>query len=413
MRILSILIGCLFLATSVWAEPLKINELQKDSAKKGWTAKENKISKLTDVQKKKRLGLKGHGVKMPKTPMKALKALKALPTSLDYRTQGYVSSIKDQGDCGSCWAFAATGVLESATMFKNATPNVNLDLAEQVVVSCDSADQGCNGGYMDAVSDFVVNKGIPLESCYPYTATDGSCSAACSNWQSTSYKASSWGYAATVSPTADNIKNALVTYGPLVTTMYVYSDFYYYSSGIYKYTSGSLEGGHAVIIVGYNDGESYFIVKNSWGPEWGESGYFRIAYSELTSKVLFGEETIYYEVATSPTPTECTFSMSPTSASYTYVGGTGTITVTASNPTCAWTAVSSVSWITMGSGSGVGSGSVSYTVATNSSTNTRDGIITVAGKSFTVSQSSKGGGCDTAKPKESGANAIRPWYKFW
>ena len=91
------------------------------------------------------------------------------------------------------------------------------------------------------------------------------------------------------SPTVDALKNALSTHGPLVTTFSVYEDFYDYSEGIYSYVSGGYLGGHAVLLVGYNDDEQYFIVKNSWGTWWGEDGYFRIAYSEVNGTTQFGD----------------------------------------------------------------------------------------------------------------------------
>jgi C1A family cysteine protease len=76
--------------------------------------------------------------------------------------------------------------------------------------------------------------------------------------------------------------------------MNVYNDFFSYVSGIYSYTKGRLAGGHVVLIVGYDDANEYFIVKNSWGDEWGDAGYFKIAYSQLTSVVKFGQYTILY-----------------------------------------------------------------------------------------------------------------------
>ena len=82
--------------------------------------------------------------------------------------------------------------------------------------------------------------------------------------------------------------------------MDVYTDFYSYIGGIYKYVTGKLEGGHAILIVGYDDASQYFIVKNSWGDGWGESGYFRIAYSELSRPVYFGDWTIAYYTDTTP-----------------------------------------------------------------------------------------------------------------
>lgn len=92
----------------------------------------------------------------------------------------------------------------------------------------------------------------------------------------------------------DQIKRALVSHGPVSTTFSVYEDFFYYSDGVYQYTYGELLGDHAVLIVGYDDPGHYFIIKNSWGNDWGESGYFRIGYSELASVTELGKYTIAY-----------------------------------------------------------------------------------------------------------------------
>jgi C1A family cysteine protease len=299
--VILVFVGGFIFGQNSWAGTIKVDKLSLESAKVGWVAKENPISKLTDDQKKKRLGVKGHG-KMPRIPVAKFRAIKEVPASLDYRSRGVVSSVKDQGNCGSCWAFAAVGALESVVMIKSNAPNTDLNLSEQTMVSCDSGDEGCNGGYPDAAADFLKSTGVPVESCFPYSASDLPCSNACANWQASAYKVTSWNYVATVAPNAEDIKAALVSYGPLSTTMLVYDDFFYYSSGVYKYVSGSLQGGHAILIVGYDDAGKYFIVKNSWGTEWGEAGYFKIAYSEMTSKVLFGEQTIYYDVSVTPPP---------------------------------------------------------------------------------------------------------------
>jgi C1A family cysteine protease len=287
-RIFVLLIAFLFGSGIAFAD---FKTVAPRAEKAGW--------KVKDYGKKFRLGLKKYG-KMSKVPLAKFKAAKAVPSSYDWRTAGMVTPVRDQGNCGSCWAFSSVGVLESVNKIKD-NNTADLDLSEQIVVSCDTGNEGCNGGYMDAVSDFLKASGTGLESCYPYTATNGSCSKACAD--KSAYKVTSWGYVSTVSPDVESIKAALVTCGPLVTTMMVYSDFMYYRSGIYKYTSGQLEGGHAIILVGYDDATQAFTVKNSWGTGWGESGYFRIAYSEISTRVLFGEETIYYTVeATPPTP---------------------------------------------------------------------------------------------------------------
>ena len=168
----------------------------------------------------------------------------------------------------------------------------------------------------------------------------------------------SWADVTGTSPTVSAIRDALVSYGPLVTTMDVYDDFFSYVSGVYSHTTGDNAGGHAVLIVGYNDAGQYFIVKNSWGAGWGESGYFKIAYSELGTVVNFGDYTLRY------TGSACSYSISPSSQSLGYAAGSGSVTV-ATQGGCAWTATSNApSWITTTS-SGTGNGTATFTVAAN------------------------------------------------
>ena len=230
-------------------------------------------------------------------------------------------------------------------------------------------------------SDYIRDTGLPLETCYPYTATDGSCGSACGTYQTATYRIAGWAYVATTSPTVSAIRDALVSYGPLVTTMDVYDDFFSYSSGVYTHTTGGYAGGHAVLIVGYSDAGQYFIVKNSWGANWGESGYFKIAYSEISSVVEFG----YYTIAYSGSA--CSYSISPASQSFSASGGTGTVNVT-TQAGCTWSVSSSASWITITAGSsGTGSGNVTYSVASNSGSSARSAGLTIAGQTVTVSES--------------------------
>jgi hypothetical protein len=347
-----------------------------------WIAGETSVSKLPPEHRKLRLGL----IK-PEVPVAERLGSVGLPTlelpqSLDWRhnPNNYVTPIRDQGNCGSCWAFATTGALESNTLINDDSRGLDLDLAEQILVSCSHAGN-CGGGYIDRASDFIRDTGLPEESCYPYTANNGNCRRACKGWRSSTDRIDSWSYVATTSPTVDDIKNALYTYGPLVTTMDVYTDFFHYNDGIYSYTSGSYEGGHAILIIGYNDTDQYFIAKNSWGIGWGEGGFFNIAYSQISYPVEFGYWTIAYHQEAS-----CTYSIFPANQSFPAAGGSETINVTA-DTNCSWTAVSNASWITITSGSsGTGNGSVEYSVAPSRKKKTRTGTITVAGHLFTVKQ---------------------------
>jgi C1A family cysteine protease len=301
-----------------------------------WAAGETSISKLPPAERKKRLGLllpsTYQTVKAPALE-ESLVSTQAvtLPSSLDWRNNGgnYVTPVRDQDYCGSCWAFATAGALESATLRAAGTPGVDLNLAEQILVSCSGAGD-CDGGYISDASDYIQDTGLPYEACYPYTHTNGYCGNACSSWQLSTYKISSWRWITITSTTALALKTALNTYGPLVTTMKVYTDFYSYkykidSSNIYSYTSGDYEGNHAVLMVGYNDAEQYFIVKNSWGTGWGISGYLKIAYSEIDSVVAFGDWTIAY-TATPQSPS--TLTVTPSS-----IARGSSVTVTFNNTT--------------------------------------------------------------------------------
>lgn len=400
------IVSSLLLSTAEFSFAHELDDIRAAIKSKGarWSAGETSISKLSQQERKMRVGALKPLLSVPEQTQTAAPYLLSAPTgSFDWRNNGGtndVTPVRDQGQCGSCWAFATTGALESSTLI-HGTYNPVLDLAEQILLSCSRAGS-CGGGYIDKASNFLRTTGLPFESCYPYSATNGSCSKACLNWKNSSYKIPAWHWVATTSPDVATIKNALFTYGPLVTTMNVYSDFYSYKSGVYSHVSGSNQGGHAILIIGYADdsslsGGGYFSVKNSWGTDWGEpwgsepGGYFRIAYSELKSIVQFGYYTIAYDASAPPPPT-CTYSISPTSKSFASGGGSGSFSVTTGSA-CAWTAQSSVVWVSVNSGSsGTGNGKVKYAVAANKTTSSRTGSIVVRDnnsnvvRTFTITQ---------------------------
>jgi len=368
----------------------ELGEIQAAIVQKGaqWQAGETSMSVLPPAQQKLRLGLI-----LPKdedlaaAPLAAMSMPPAgLPVALDWTTPvNFVTPVRDQKSCGSCWAFATAAALESASLIKNTIPCYNLDTSEQVLVSCGSAGS-CSGGYVDKASNYIRDSGLPYEACFPYTATNNTCSAACYNYQTESYRVQSWAYVTTTSVSVEAIKNALVSYGPLVTTMDVYADFFSYHGGVYSYVSGAYQGGHAILIVGYDDATQSFRAKNSWGTGWGEGGFFQIAYSAVGNPVYFGEFTIAYNGAApqppppapDPTPAACTFTISPTSKTFTDKGGKGSITVT-TGAGCAWTASESSEWVTFTSGaSKTGSGTVSYSIAPNTTASMRTTSIGIS-----------------------------------
>jgi hypothetical protein len=258
-----------------------------------WSARDTSISKLPPEERKKRLGSK-YPFLLPEKTLTGSSG--SLPVRLDWRNYNggsYVTPVKEQGSCSACWAFAPTAALESNILISRNTPGIDLDLSEQTLISC-GLSGSCDGGLTDSASDFIRGFGLPVESCYSYGAADGLCFNACTNWESDTYKINAW---YKVKPTVEAMKSALYNLGPLVTMMAVQTDFYYYQSGVYSHSWGAFEGYHSAVIVGYDDAEQYFIVKSSWGADWGEAGYFRIAYGEINSETKFGFLTIAYETA--------------------------------------------------------------------------------------------------------------------
>lgn len=263
-----------------------------------WHADVTPLSKLSPAERKMWLGARDDESQTtaPKPSDTAPEPLvTGTPSTLDWRSiegVNFVSPVKSQGGCGSCWAFAATAALESQVMIANG--GLPIDLSEQILLSCSGAGT-CSGGYVTRASDFVRDVGLPLETCFKYTASNNSCDNACTNWRSDTEQISAWNRVSVTTTRVDAMKNALYAYGPIIANMRVYGDFYSYKTGVYSYTSGYYVGGHSVLVVGYDDLNQAFIVKNSWGAGWGEAGFFRIAYSETTGTSNFGYALLAYD----------------------------------------------------------------------------------------------------------------------
>ena len=264
-----------------------------------WIAGETSVSRLSTEQKQRRLGSlvpEGSGAEQ----LSLLSSATLLPASLDWRNyngKNFVTPVRNIGTCSSSWAFAPTAGLESYTLRKNNTPGVDLNLSEQVLISC--ADAGdCSGGWISKASDFIRKFGLPLESCYPYTASNGSCSNACSDWSAHAYKIDSWffcGFKRDPSPHQRGRHKKCPVYAwPSGINYGCYNDFMSYVSGIYSYSGGIELGRTAILIIGYDDPGQYFIAKNFWGTSWGEAGFFKIDYDQVFNVVEFGQQTIAY-----------------------------------------------------------------------------------------------------------------------
>jgi C1A family cysteine protease len=229
-------------------------------------------------------------------------ALAALPGSYNWCDLGGCTPVRDQGQCGSCWAFGTVGALETNILIKD---GASRDLSEQYLVSCNVEGWGCNGGWW--AHDYHEWKypagepgpGAVYESEFPYTATDESCNSPYTHYETID----DWvfiGNDSSVAPT-DAIKQAILDYGPVSAAVCVNSDFQRYTGGLFNPRKPCNQINHAIVLVGWDDALGAWRLRNSWGPNWGEGGYMWIAYGK--SQVGYSANYVVYGGGTEPTPT--------------------------------------------------------------------------------------------------------------
>jgi cathepsin B len=204
----------------------------------------------------------------------------AVPDSHDARDKWgtKIHEIRDQQSCGSCWAFGASEALTDRHAIHGLDEKIIL--SPQDMVSCDTSNLGCSGGYLNRAWNYLTTTGIVEDSCFPYTAGSGkaeACRSTCVN--GAPFKKYKCAAGSVVHPlTVANIKAELYNNGPLEGAFTVYNDFFNYAGGVYHHVSGGVAGGHAIKVLGYGtlNGENYWLCANSWGKTWGESGFFKI-----------------------------------------------------------------------------------------------------------------------------------------
>ncbi|UYV65105.1 hypothetical protein LAZ67_3003141 [Cordylochernes scorpioides] len=197
-----------------------------------------------------------------------------LPDSVDWRQKGYVTQVKYQASCGSCWAYSATGTLEG--QHYRITGKL-VSLSEQNLVDCSNPEgnKGCSGGLPIYAYNYVIkNGGIDTEDSYPYEAEEGEC-----RYSAENIGATCTGYMNIPSKNEEALKEAVATIGPISVGINAQASFVAYSEGIYNepYCSSTALN-HGVLVVGYGseNGIDYWIVKNSWSTLWGEKGYIKM-----------------------------------------------------------------------------------------------------------------------------------------
>jgi len=247
------------------------------------------INQFTDYTREEYRALLGYNATAKKANPIAVLDTTNLATSVDWTTKGAVTPVKNQQQCGSCWAFSTTGALEGALAIKN---KKLVSISEQELVDCAGSfgNQGCNGGLMDDGFKFIQAKGDSLEATYAYTAATGTCNAA-KETAADGVKASVITAIKDVTPQSCADMMAAVAIGPVSVAIEAdQTGFQHYSSGVFSGTCGTALD-HGVLVVGYGtDGSSeYWKVKNSWGATWGDAGYIRMAKScASTGRSLLG-----------------------------------------------------------------------------------------------------------------------------
>ena len=286
MRYFLISLAAIFIAFPIVARANQnvseeIRQIQKMIDDKGlhWTAGQTSMMDLALEERHKRLG-----TRMPQELQQYYENLNNQPppqllnnaSYFDWRNLGGVTPVTDQGGCGSCWDFGATACFESAILIATGD---TLDLSEQQVLSCNAGGSSCGGGWMNDAYNLFMSFGAVGESCMPYQAND---QIPCTQ-DSCQVLATLLRYQ-DIPNDVNSIKNALM-YGPLSTTFTVYDDFFGYSGGCYEHPGGDPIN-HTVLIIGWDDdmcdGQGAWIVKNSWGPGWGDHGFFYIKYGSAS-----------------------------------------------------------------------------------------------------------------------------------
>jgi len=294
----------------------------------------------------------------------------------NYQGYNWLSTPKNQGLCGSCWAFSMAGSYEARKRIVENQPALAIDLSEQHMVSCWAGD--CAGGGTTAHFNKLRDEGVPDEACFPYVASAVACSLGCSDWATRVYKAASWTYLYQAG--VEEIKREIMVNGPVHALMDVYEDLYTYSTGIYSHLTGNYQGCKAVIIYGWDNANDCWLVVNTWGSNWGETGpggtkgFFRVSISSHNcsfARYIFKIRPVRDYILTS------TEELSIGNES----GSTGQFTIETETD---WTISDDASWLSLSTAGAAGNATITVSSAEeNSSSVSRTAIVTIKARRIT------------------------------
>uniref|UniRef100_A0A3B3Z7N1 Cathepsin S, ortholog2, tandem duplicate 1 n=1 Tax=Periophthalmus magnuspinnatus TaxID=409849 RepID=A0A3B3Z7N1_9GOBI len=262
---------------ALWEKNLKQINIHNLEASMGLHTYTMAVNHMSDLTKEEMLRIYAplasqKDFKMTPTPLQETDV--DVPDTVDWRESGLVTSVKDQGSCGSCWAFSTAGALEGLLA---KTTGKLVDLSPQNLVDCSGkyGTQGCNGGWPHHALQYVIdNQGIDSEASYSYKGKDGSC-----RYYPASRAANCSAYYY-VDKDELSLKQAVATIGPIVIVLDA-SDIFNYESGVYYNPSCGRLTNHAMLLIGYGtddtSGLDYWLIKNTWDERWGERGYIRMA----------------------------------------------------------------------------------------------------------------------------------------
>jgi len=237
----------------------------------------NSLADLTAAEFKVRLGYRRSPRSVRNLPKLVNAPLALAPSQFDWCAQGKCTPIKDQGQCGSCWAFATTENIESVWAIAGGSSPLT-PLAPQEIVDCDTGEQGCSGGDPQQAYPWVNQEGgMDTESSYPYTAEDGTCSFSQANVAAKIGPNANDGFGGSENQMAANLA-ATAPFSIIVDA----SSWQYYTGGILPASQCGSSLDHAVIAAGYDTNAGFWHVRNSWGSGWGMNGYIQLQFGQNT-----------------------------------------------------------------------------------------------------------------------------------